>query len=818
MRDIDFLLAARAGDPLPSDQALVYRYRSGALRPRMIAALREIAAGRGLTLQLDKPPLMVGFDQADFFFGQMLLFDWPAQTSSKFAIGELARSLAFLAARPDGPSVHFVDVAGEIGRDPRWEAVARVALVIEEPAITRDSLPSVLRYLAATTDLASGVDLLGQREFFASFTGLINERAKLPAVIQAFEERVLLCTDPATNRYDGTLYRRDLIGRLGRRLLLPHLRDLVALRRERDLVDLMCGFDERRAERGWSVYELVTDLYRMTVRLLEPVSDRRRSRSGARSRVAPHRVAEGAMLWAALLLAWEDPLINSVHEDEAGYRRGPDLIVPALAGLGRDFLAREDRAEAGDPLEGRWPSVARTLGRCGADVGDDQGDPLEKVRSGFVRGLAAALARDHDGRPDWFGDLHEGASAACGRLDAKVLRDEKRREEEQRKRDEAQRREEAGEEAEEEQDEGRRMTQIPPPSPLYLNFASVIGRGHAVVGLGRHARRRTDGVDLLLHGPDGIGKRILAWSYARMVLCAQLSDEGAACGRCGSCRDFETGDSSCIEVDGEHNDIARLTDQIVKRIQKGRQYKGRLVFVIRNSDRYPPEVFDKLLKPMEDSLRASFVLLARDRHKVRVAGQSRCFDYRVRPLDRDEAKQFLREVLVERGQSCDEAVLGSMIDAGGGLPAHLLQNCELVAKPGSASLAAIRTELGMGWAEGLATRWPEIIAGGPAVLPELMALSGTDRAEQVRRLRAVLQWVYAEGMVGSSPGEDLTDPALRYLDDGTRAGFAVAVARQAGQEGTTVGVVWTRLVDTWLADRLSCEWCNVLRADASDTA
>ncbi len=202
----------------------------------------------------------------------------------------------------------------------------------------------------------------------------------------------------------------------------------------------------------------------MTVRLLEPVSDRRRPRSEARSRVTPHRIAEGAVLWAALVLAWEDALITSVREDEAGYRRGPDLIVPALAGLGRDFLTREDRTEADDPLEERWPGVARALARCGADVPDDPGDPLERIRGGLVRGLTAALARNHEERPDWFGDLHEGASAACGRINAKALRDEKRREEEEkRRRKEEQRREEAGEAAEEEQYEGRPLTWIPPP-------------------------------------------------------------------------------------------------------------------------------------------------------------------------------------------------------------------------------------------------------------------------------------------------------------------------------------------------------------------
>ena len=250
MRDVDFLLAAASGDLLPMDRPLVYRYRSGVLRSRMIAAVRRLAERRGLELRREQPPLLAGFDQADLFRGQLLLFDWPSGPTKGFSRRALERSLSLLATRADGPSVHFVDLISRVGRDPGWEAVARGALVIEEPTITRDSLLPVLRYLVATTDLAPGADLLGQRGFVASFAGLVEERAGLPAVIQAFEERVLLCTDPATNWYDEVRYRRDVVGRQGQRALLPHLRDLVALRREGDLVDLLCGLDERRAERG----------------------------------------------------------------------------------------------------------------------------------------------------------------------------------------------------------------------------------------------------------------------------------------------------------------------------------------------------------------------------------------------------------------------------------------------------------------------------------------------------------------------------------------------------------------------------------------
>lgn len=496
MRDVDVLLAALLGDPLPADRPVVYRYRSGVLRPHMIAALQNMATGRGLELERMTPPLPMTYGwMVDL--KQLPLVDWSIRvprgsgtTNNRPPLDHagLERSLGLLADSLDVPGIHFVEHRSRVGRHPGWEAVERCALVIEEPMITRESLRPVLRYLAATTDLVPGADLIGQRGFVASFAGLIEERAGLPAAIQAFEERVLLSTDPATNRYDDTLYRRDTMGRQGRRPLLPHLRDLVALRRECDLVDLLCGFDERRAERGWSAHRLVAELYTRAGRLLEPAGDRRPARAGARARVAPHRVAEGAVLWAALVLAGEDAIVRGVREDQEGYRRGPDLLVPALAALGRDFLAREDRAEAGDPLAGRWLDVARSLRRCGKD---DPDDPLARVRGGLVRTLDAALACREEAWPDWFGHLHEGVSAACQRLIEKALRSE-------------------DSERDGEGTDCELASLVPPPSPLHLNFASVIGRVHAVAGLRRHACDRADGVDLLLHGPDGVGKRTLA--------------------------------------------------------------------------------------------------------------------------------------------------------------------------------------------------------------------------------------------------------------------------------------------------------------------
>ena len=286
-----------------------------------------------------------------------------------------------------------------------------------------------------------------------------------------------------------------------------------------------------------------------------------------------------------------------------------------------------------------------------------------------------------------------------------------------------------------------------------------------------------------------------------MVLCARPSDEGAACGNCDPCRATLAGGSGCIQVDGARPDIRTLTDQILKRVRSGAIQTDRFVFVVRNADHYPPEQFDRLLKPMEDGKSANFVLLARDRARVRLAGQSRCFDYRLRPLDRPEAELFLRTVLAESGLVWDEARIALVVEAGGGLPGRLIDACETVAGMGPASLDAIRAKLDLGWAEDLLELWPTIVADGPAAVADSWPTSGVDRGERVRRVRAALQLLALPRRRDGRQGLNALDPALRRLDERSRAGFAAAIAWRAAQDDTTAEAVWARMAKAWLSDR-----------------
>lgn len=782
MRDVDFLLAAHTDGPPPVDRALVYRYRSGVLRPRVRAVLRTAAERRGDSLGTGKLPLCLGFAEHGLISG-LMCHDWPARTSKEMSEEALQISLVRLAGDVHRPSVHFVPYGSPVGRHPGWSAVERDAVVLEEPLITGESLIPVLRYLGAVTDLAPGADFLADPSFVQSFVHLIeDDRAGLPEIIQAFDERVLLCTDPTTNRYDDALYRRDVARRWGRWALLPHLRDLVVLRRECDLVDLLNALDERRAERGWTVFGLAADLYRISGRLLEPMICSRKTGSDPRSRVSPHRIEEGALLWAALVLAWEGSLDQCMREEADAYRRGPDLLVPALAGLGRDFLAREDQTESGDPLAGRWMAIARTLQRCEAKDPGDGSDRLMAARGELIRSLDAALARSR-GRSDWIRCLQAQTLSANGRLDARALRD--------------------GEPV----GTGAREAGPAPlsASPLPRSFGMVTGRAHAVAGLGRHARERMDGIDLLLHGPAGVGKQTLAGIYARAFLCGAPTPDGSACGVCAACCAFDSGHPGYIELDGASEAIERHTQTVVEIVTSGSYLTDRFVFVIRNADRFPPEVFDKLLKPMEDSGRASFVLLACDRRNVRLAGQSRCFDYRVRPLDRLEARAFLEETLAARGFPYDDPTLDLLFDASDGLPGRLLEACTVLAETVPPRWREIRTRLRLDWAEDLVARWPAIVAGTPSALTDIVQSSGVERAEWVRRIRATLHRVYLDGAQRTVHAPAAVDPALRDLSSSSRAELAAVIDLRAAQTGTTADAVWARMAETWMSDQASLD-------------
>src|SRR3712207_1941005 len=134
MLDIDYLLKRPR-----VDRTIIYRYRSGILRPQLRAALSGLASKTGAMLAGCGPSGL-----SDALLGLSLLetitvCDWSE------ADGSLWRSppddLLTLLASPGGASVAlFVPANAPLLRHGAWPQIEAACFVIEEPRVTRETL------------------------------------------------------------------------------------------------------------------------------------------------------------------------------------------------------------------------------------------------------------------------------------------------------------------------------------------------------------------------------------------------------------------------------------------------------------------------------------------------------------------------------------------------------------------------------------------------------------------------------------------------------------------------------------------------------
>ncbi len=71
-------------------------------------------------------------------------------------------------------------------------------------------------------------------------------------------------------------------------------------------------------------------------------------------------------------------------------------------------------------------------------------------------------------------------------------------------------------------------------------FETIVGHEENKEFLRRLLRRDRRPHSLLLHGPGGMGKRLLALEFAKALLCLTPAADGSPCGTCASCRLLRT--------------------------------------------------------------------------------------------------------------------------------------------------------------------------------------------------------------------------------------------------------------------------------------
>jgi len=192
-----------------------------------------------------------------------------------------------------------------------------------------------------------------------------------------------------------------------------------------------------------------------------------------------------------------------------------------------------------------------------------------------------------------------------------------------------------------------------------MPFRDIAGHRRLVGLVARSIRRGTLPPSLILAGPEGVGKRLLAFATAQALNCLNLqtSDAGEidACGTCAPCSKIargvhpdvllvEPGDSGSIKID----QVRDVIDRAGYRPFEGR----RRVVIIDQADALVPQAQNALLKTLEEPPSASLFFLVTARPDALLPTVvSRCPRLRFRPLDADD----VAAVLMKQGRSEAEA-------------------------------------------------------------------------------------------------------------------------------------------------------------------
>ncbi len=145
-----------------------------------------------------------------------------------------------------------------------------------------------------------------------------------------------------------------------------------------------------------------------------------------------------------------------------------------------------------------------------------------------------------------------------------------------------------------------------------MSFSSLIGNDHNKQILQRLLRRGSLGMALIFAGPEGVGKRQFALTFAKAANCQNPPPtSNDSCDACPACQRIQSNSYSDVvttEPDGTYIKIAQtraLMNDVQVRPREGRQR----FFLLDGADRLREEAANSLLKTLEEPPASSTIIL-----------------------------------------------------------------------------------------------------------------------------------------------------------------------------------------------------------------
>lgn len=196
-------------------------------------------------------------------------------------------------------------------------------------------------------------------------------------------------------------------------------------------------------------------------------------------------------------------------------------------------------------------------------------------------------------------------------------------------------------------------------------FTSIIGHEFQKQALRRAALENRVSHAYLFFGPDGVGKKLVAIEFARILNCIHLSDRiaekklGTNPCDCISCKKIKKGihpDVFLIEYGGIKDiKVDQIREEVEDRLYF-RPFEGRFkVAIVDEAHRMNLNAQNAFLKTLEEPPGDSVIILITSQPQVLLPTiRSRCQSFEFKPLSQDA---IVEEIIKRKELSRDEAIL-----------------------------------------------------------------------------------------------------------------------------------------------------------------
>ena len=331
-----------------------------------------------------------------------------------------------------------------------------------------------------------------------------------------------------------------------------------------------------------------------------------------------------------------------------------------------------------------------------------------------------------------------------------------------------------------------RPLSIPPQS-----FDDILGKQVVLAELRRRFAAGDHRTGLILHGPDGIGKRALGRLYAKALLCdVDARPDPSPCGRCPICTYFPNligvikFKASSLKDPSEYVQLAKMTS-----------FDRQHVYLITEADQFETAVLAAFLETLEAGRDlATFILMCRDVYRIPSTVRSRCMSFRLRPLDLADARKLCSALLTTFGVSCgSDDIIDLIVAESLGVPGRMRQHVRELAKVNAKSFEDLRSALGLDWVDDTVAYWRRILDHGQIAWLESEVPAGITLQQAVRHMRIILENLdpRLSSSGGVAPGPRT---ALRSLFKDNLRELIELLRDRAAIRGVSAERLWSELV------------------------